>query len=254
VSDDNAAAALDTAKTIVDNLQALGLNASVGVTVGRAYCGLVGSAKRHEYAVMGPSTNLSARLMCKAPPGGIICDFETHNRDRTHKFQTLATVTAKGYKAPVETFMPVFSTQMLSSILSSKINRSLQSQSNDNDVMSVVVDTDDALKSKISKAAVFFSVQEQSYHCNTNGTRLYGREMEVDQCLASLFGSNLAGKANAGPMSPKTSRNGRAIPTPPLFSLDTPTRVVSLQGSHGIGNIMLDTLSLIPFYVFYCHR
>lgn len=86
VSDDNAAAALETAKMIVDKLQCLSITCSIGVTVGKAYCGLVGSSKRHEYAVMGPSTNLSARLMCKAPPCGIICDVETRNRDRTRKY------------------------------------------------------------------------------------------------------------------------------------------------------------------------
>lgn len=41
-----------------------------GITSGKAYCGLVGSPLRHEYAVMGPSTNLSARLMGKAKSGG----------------------------------------------------------------------------------------------------------------------------------------------------------------------------------------
>lgn len=40
-----------------------------GITSGKAYCGEVGSPLRHEYAVMGPSTNLSARLMGKAKPG-----------------------------------------------------------------------------------------------------------------------------------------------------------------------------------------
>jgi class 3 adenylate cyclase len=40
-----------------------------GITSGKAYCGLVGSPLRHEYAVMGPSTNLSARLMGKAKQG-----------------------------------------------------------------------------------------------------------------------------------------------------------------------------------------
>ena len=42
---------------------------AVGITSGKAYCGLVGSPLRHEYAVMGPSTNLSARLMGKAKEG-----------------------------------------------------------------------------------------------------------------------------------------------------------------------------------------
>ncbi len=66
-----------------------------GITSGKTFCGLVGSTKRHEYAVMGPSTNLSARLMCKAPPNGVICDMMTRNRDRTHEFEKLADVVAK---------------------------------------------------------------------------------------------------------------------------------------------------------------
>lgn len=41
----------------------------IGITSGKAYCGEVGSPLRHEYAVMGPSTNLSARLMGKAKSG-----------------------------------------------------------------------------------------------------------------------------------------------------------------------------------------
>lgn len=105
---DNAAAALETAKKIVIRLQALDLTASIGITSGKAYCGLVGSPSRHEYAVMGPSTNLSARLMCKAPPFGVICDIETKNRDRTHGFEPLNEVNAKGYAHPVMTFKPIF--------------------------------------------------------------------------------------------------------------------------------------------------
>ena len=49
----------------------------IGITSGKAYCGLVGSPLRHEYAVMGPSTNLSARLMGKAKPGMFIICFHS---------------------------------------------------------------------------------------------------------------------------------------------------------------------------------
>lgn len=105
---DNAAAALETAKSIVIRLQSLELTASIGITSGKAYCGLVGSPLRHEYAVMGPSTNLSARLMCKAPAFGVICDIETKNRDRTHGFEPLTEVQAKGYAQPVMTYKPIF--------------------------------------------------------------------------------------------------------------------------------------------------
>eukprot|EP01031_Cornospumella_fuschlensis_P030149 gene30149-36420_t len=105
---DNAAAALEAAKSIIDGLKAQGLSAYIGMTSGKGYCGLVGSSMRHEYAVMGPSTNLSARLMCKAPQYGIICDADTVDRDRTHRFLQLSEVAAKGYAKPVMTFSPVF--------------------------------------------------------------------------------------------------------------------------------------------------
>ncbi|RYH21183.1 adenylate/guanylate cyclase domain-containing protein [archaeon] len=103
---DNAAAALEAAKNVVIGLKSIGLGASIGITSGKGYCGLVGSSARHEYAVMGPSTNLSARLMCKAPAHGIICDADTVNRDRTHRFIQLAEIQAKGYTKPVTIFKP----------------------------------------------------------------------------------------------------------------------------------------------------
>ena len=108
VNYDNAASAIDAADSIVSRLQALGFNASVGVTSGAAYCGLVGSNTRHEYAVMGPSTNLSARLMGRAAEGEIICDTNIRQRDRMHAFASLGAVKAKGYANPVPIFQPHF--------------------------------------------------------------------------------------------------------------------------------------------------
>ena len=66
----------------------------------------MGSPLRHEYAVMGPSTNLSARLMGKAKQGEVMCDGETRARDRTHTFHKLGEIQAKGYSIPVPTFKP----------------------------------------------------------------------------------------------------------------------------------------------------
>ena len=104
VNYDNAASAIDAADSIVSRLQALGFNASVGVTSGAAYCGLVGSNTRHEYAVMGPSTNLSARLMGRAAEGEIICDSAIRLKDRLHMFASLGAVAAKGYTNMVPIF------------------------------------------------------------------------------------------------------------------------------------------------------
>lgn len=109
---DNAASAIECAKTIVMKLHDMDLTVSIGITTGKGYCGSVGSRFRYEYAVMGPSTNLSARLMGKAGPNQIICDTETRNRDRTHRFEALSAIKAKGYTDPVQTYMPVFEDQL----------------------------------------------------------------------------------------------------------------------------------------------
>jgi class 3 adenylate cyclase len=107
VTVDNAASSIEAANQIINGLPTIGLSASIGVTTGKAYCGLVGSPMRHEYAVMGPSTNLSARLMCKAAPNSVICDEDTMKRDRTHEYQPLTEITAKGYSLPVKIFQPM---------------------------------------------------------------------------------------------------------------------------------------------------
>jgi hypothetical protein len=56
---------------------------------------------------MGPSTNLSARLMGKTPPNNITCDGDTKQSDRSHSFEPLNEITAKGYTKPVKTYRPI---------------------------------------------------------------------------------------------------------------------------------------------------
>jgi class 3 adenylate cyclase len=107
VGNDNAAAAVEAAQSIIQGLNEIGLTVSIGITTGKAYCGLVGSANRHEFAVMGPSTNLSARLMAKTPANAITCDFETKSSDRLHNYEALGEITAKGYAQPVEIYRPI---------------------------------------------------------------------------------------------------------------------------------------------------
>ena len=118
-TDDNAAAAVEAARSITAQLQAIGLNASIGIASGKAFCGLVGSSVRHEYAVMGPSVNLSARLMCAAAPGTILCDQMTKESDRRHKYVSKSAINAKGFDAPVSTFMPIVTVQTRNSAFSS---------------------------------------------------------------------------------------------------------------------------------------
>lgn len=109
VQQDNAAAAVECAQTIIVRLQAMNLNASIGVTSGKLYSGLLGSPKRHEYSIMGPAANLAARLMSAAAPGSVLCCKETRNRDRSHIFLSMPEVIAKGFSEPVTTYQPVLS-------------------------------------------------------------------------------------------------------------------------------------------------
>jgi class 3 adenylate cyclase len=119
-TEDNSAAAVETARSIISQLQAVGLNASIGIASGKAFCGLVGSSVRHEYAVMGPSVNLSARLMGAAAAGTILCDEKTKESDRRHKYLSKSAISAKGYDAPVSIYMPLTNAQGRSSMTPSK--------------------------------------------------------------------------------------------------------------------------------------
>lgn len=118
VSVDNAASAIACAEKIILGLEGIELDARIGVTTGEAYCGVVGSSIRHEYAVMGPSTNLSARLMGRAEPRSIICDETTYGQDRANKFILLDELTnVKGYAKPVKIFQPRSAVDLLNSNL-----------------------------------------------------------------------------------------------------------------------------------------
>mmetsp|Transcript_31270 Transcript_31270/g.74616 ORF Transcript_31270/g.74616 Transcript_31270/m.74616 type:complete len:1052 (-) Transcript_31270:199-3354(-) len=79
-----------------------------GVTTGRSYCGVCGSARRMEYTVLGDCVNLSARLMANAPPNGILCDDITRKRSTTEIiYNALAPIRVKGKEKPIEIFQPV---------------------------------------------------------------------------------------------------------------------------------------------------
>lgn len=50
---------------------------SIGVSRGRLFCGSVGTMSRREYAVVGDSCNLAARLMKQAVTGSAAVDKAT---------------------------------------------------------------------------------------------------------------------------------------------------------------------------------
>jgi class 3 adenylate cyclase len=80
----------------------------IGGTFGDAYCGAVGGLHRHEYAVMGPTVNLAARLMCSSDNPGILVDNAVRKMAcKSYGFNALDPVIAKGYKDPVPIFEPL---------------------------------------------------------------------------------------------------------------------------------------------------
>jgi hypothetical protein len=86
----------------------LGIQCKIGATLGEAYCGVVGGVKRHEYAVLGPSVNLAARLMASKMNPGILVDNNVRMMaHRSYGFNALPPVVAKGYAEPVPIFEPL---------------------------------------------------------------------------------------------------------------------------------------------------
>lgn len=87
----------------------LSLQCRMGGTFAKAYCGVVGGVMRHEYSVLGPSVNLSARLMGMGDPqnGGFLIDAGVHRRAKNWEFRALTPVPAKGYRNPVRVYEPV---------------------------------------------------------------------------------------------------------------------------------------------------
>ena len=89
-------------------LTEFGLQNRIGCTYGQAYCGVVGGVKRHEYAVLGKSVNLSARLMMSEVNLGIIVDDEVRSKtEDTFLFRSMQAVFAKGYPYLVPTSEPI---------------------------------------------------------------------------------------------------------------------------------------------------
>lgn len=93
---------------MVQVFKRLSLVGRFGVTTGRSYCGICGSASRMEYTVLGDSVNLAVRLMSNASPNGILCDDETKNKSTSEiVFNALTPIKLKGKKDNVPIFLPV---------------------------------------------------------------------------------------------------------------------------------------------------
>jgi len=103
-----------------DLLSELGVRTSIGASFGKVYCGVVGGVKRHEFAVLGPSVNLAARLMASEDNPGILVDEECyHSSKNAFVFKSCGSIQAKGYADPVPTFQPLQAIQKKSASITS---------------------------------------------------------------------------------------------------------------------------------------
>jgi len=104
--EDDAERAVKAALAMVDGLKRLGVSCSIGISTGRAFCGVLGGADRREYTVIGDMVNLSARLMQSAQ-GGILCDEETYRASQTRMaFRASRPIVIKGKADPVTAYRP----------------------------------------------------------------------------------------------------------------------------------------------------
>eukprot|EP01041_Mallomonas_annulata_P007424 gene7424-15167_t len=105
--EDNSRRAVEAAMSIREALDGDDLICKQGIAEGRVFCGLVGNVNRCEYAMMGTSVNLAARLMGKCAPGEILVNETVYQSSQSaFVFQALPKVDAKGYLRPVPVYKP----------------------------------------------------------------------------------------------------------------------------------------------------
>ncbi|KAL5268046.1 hypothetical protein ACHWQZ_G004929 [Mnemiopsis leidyi] len=98
--EDEPTRALKAADNIMKDFHTKNLEASIGITTGRAFCGIIGHPQRHEYGVIGKSVNLAARLMSNYPKR-IACDDTTRTLSNLdpQDFLKLSYIKMKGVPA-----------------------------------------------------------------------------------------------------------------------------------------------------------
>jgi class 3 adenylate cyclase/tetratricopeptide (TPR) repeat protein len=98
--------ATQTAMAIRSTLADAKLEAGIGLATGRAFCGAIGSPQRREYAVLGRTVNLAARLASHSA-GEVLCDEATFQPAAARlQFTAAAPLRLKGIPKPIPIFTP----------------------------------------------------------------------------------------------------------------------------------------------------
>jgi class 3 adenylate cyclase/tetratricopeptide (TPR) repeat protein len=106
--EDDPARGVRCALAIQTQLQFSGMEASIGVASGRAFCGVIGSATRRQYTAVGSVMNMSARLM-QAAAGRVLCDQTTFQSAQSNSglhFETPGEIRVKGIAEPLTVYIP----------------------------------------------------------------------------------------------------------------------------------------------------
>ena len=111
--------AINTAITIQMELKRrFSCETVIGITKGKCYFGFFGwLAERVEYSIMGPTVNLSARLMTAGKSGDILVDTFIHeealsSKSNLYKFEKNGALTLKGFSRPVENYKVIVSEEL----------------------------------------------------------------------------------------------------------------------------------------------
>lgn len=102
---DDPARGVQCALALASELDSLGAATGIGIATGSAFCGPVGSAKRREFAVLGPHMILASRLAGAARSGTVLCDPPTQEGLRGKaSLERLPSHVLKGLPAPVDVY------------------------------------------------------------------------------------------------------------------------------------------------------
>jgi class 3 adenylate cyclase/tetratricopeptide (TPR) repeat protein len=112
--EDDPVRAVRCALDMVAASEELPVQLAIGVTTGHVFSGPVGSATRREYAAVGDTVNLAARLMGtvykmgQVGREGILCDFDTYRQAENHiEFKGLPPVRVKGKAGLIRIYRPI---------------------------------------------------------------------------------------------------------------------------------------------------